>query len=290
MPLWQSMQVRSPGQQIACVDRGGARGLLGQVHRLRGMAVAALQRVVRLQPRPFVLGKLQALIEEFLARVDRAEDLAPDLLRGLHLARDLVGPIVRHMAVGADRAHAGAVGEMHGARQLLIHVAAHLVAGDAERLGVGGFHRGVEAAPEHHAAREAAQREKAQAEVPARRRSTMSQKPQSRSTAASRAYRLAARWAPARPGTCSARAAGIGLRHVAGGAEIAARRHVGEHLAVAVHEVRDADHRRAGALDELARVAGQAAVGVERDLIAVDRMRDDRRLFRIVAHRAARRR
>src|SRR5690606_18597816 len=42
----------------------------------------------------------------------------------------------------------------------------------------------------------------------------------------------------------------IGLRHVARRAEIAARRHVGEHLPGAVHVMRDADHRRAGALGE----------------------------------------
>src|SRR3546814_1864992 len=39
-----------------------------------------------------------------------------------------------------------------------------------------------------------------------------------------------------------------GLRDVAGGAEVAARRHVGQPLPLAVHVVGDADPRRAGAL------------------------------------------
>ena len=49
----------------------------------------------------------------------------------------------------------------------------------------------------------------------------------------------------------------IGLRHVAGVAEIAARCDVGQHLAVTIHEVRHADHRRTRALDELAAAARQ---------------------------------
>jgi hypothetical protein len=42
---------------------------------------------------------------------------------------------------------------------------------------------------------------------------------------------------------------------VAGGAEVAARRDVGQHLPVAVHEVGEADHRRADELRVLAPVA-----------------------------------
>ena len=49
--------------------------------------------------------------------------------------------------------------------QLGEDVVAHLVAAGAERLGVGHLHRGVEAAPEHDAADEAAERQEAQAEV-----------------------------------------------------------------------------------------------------------------------------
>ena len=104
MPLWQSMQVALPGEKIARVDCGGALRLLGQVHRHRGMAVAAFEAVVGLQPRPFVLGQFEPVIEELAARVDGAEDLAPDFLRGLHLAGDLVGPFVRDVAVGTGGA------------------------------------------------------------------------------------------------------------------------------------------------------------------------------------------
>jgi hypothetical protein len=42
-----------------------ALGLFRQTHRRCGMTVAALQRIVRLQPCPFVFGKLQAVIKEF---------------------------------------------------------------------------------------------------------------------------------------------------------------------------------------------------------------------------------
>ena len=78
--------------------------------------------------------------------------------------------------------------------------------------------------------------------------------------------------------------------HVAGGAEVAPRRDVGEHLAVAVHEVGDADHRRTGAFGVLPAVTVEAAIGLQRELIVVDGMRNDRRLLRIVAHHAACRR
>src|SRR6478672_10693273 len=49
--------------------------------------------------------------------------------------------------------------------QLLEDVVAHFVAGGAELLGVGDFERGVEGAPEQHAANEPAEREKAQAQM-----------------------------------------------------------------------------------------------------------------------------
>src|SRR5688500_9994628 len=64
----------------ARVDFGRAPRLPGEIHRDRRVAIAAFQRIVGLQPRPFVFRKLEAVIEEFLARVDRAKDLAPDLL------------------------------------------------------------------------------------------------------------------------------------------------------------------------------------------------------------------
>src|SRR5690348_8851463 len=97
------------------MDFGGAPRLLGEVHRHRGMAVAAFQRVIRLQARPFVLGKFEPVSQEFLSCVDRAEDLAPDLFRRLHLAGDLVGPIMWNVAVWTTGADARAVGEVRRA-------------------------------------------------------------------------------------------------------------------------------------------------------------------------------
>src|SRR3546814_15613064 len=66
------------------------------------------------------------------------------LLGCLQLAGDLVGPVVRHVAVRAGGAHARTVAEVYGARQLLVDVGLHLVTGDAEGLGVGQLQRGVE--------------------------------------------------------------------------------------------------------------------------------------------------
>ena len=151
------------GVELCC-----ALALPGKVHIVEIVAVAALQRVVRLEPCPFVLGQLAAFLEEFLAGADGAEDLAPDFLGGLHLARDLVGPLVWHMAIRAGRTHAGAVAVVDGVLDLHEHVVFHLVAGDAERLGVGGLQRRVETAPEDDPGDEPAKRQRAEAVVDAR--------------------------------------------------------------------------------------------------------------------------
>src|SRR5687767_3913280 len=100
------------------VLRRGALALAREVHGLEVVAVAALERVVGLQARPLVLRELEALPLELLLGADGAEDLAPHLLRRLHLARELVGPVVRHMAIRARGAHAGAVGVVDGGLEL----------------------------------------------------------------------------------------------------------------------------------------------------------------------------
>ena len=73
-----SSRIRS-GEKLG-VDVGRAPRLLGEIHRRSGMAIAALQRIVGLQPRPFVLGEFEPVILELLPGIDHAEDLAPDLL------------------------------------------------------------------------------------------------------------------------------------------------------------------------------------------------------------------
>src|SRR6185436_15753318 len=157
-----------PARQVGRMHGLCAHALPREVHGLVVVAVAALERVVGLEARPFVARELQPLALELLGRVDGAEDLAPDFLRGLDLARHLHRPFVRHVAVGALRAYARAVGEVDGVLELRERVVAHLVAAGAEGLGIGEFHGGVEAAPEDDAADEPAHREEAQAEVRAR--------------------------------------------------------------------------------------------------------------------------
>ena len=131
--------------------------LLFPVHAHHAVAVAALQRVVRLHAFPLAFGQLEPLGLELLARVHAAGDLAVELARGLDLPQHLRPPLLRHVAVGAYRAHPGAVGVVDGVLVFLVDVVAHLVAADAERLGVGRLHHGVEAAPENDAGGETAE-------------------------------------------------------------------------------------------------------------------------------------
>ena len=265
----------------------------------RAVTVAAFQRIIGLEARPFVQRQLEPVVEEFLAGVDAAEQMAPDLLRGLHLAGDLVGPVVRNVAIRAARAYAGAVGEMDRGLQLREHVVAHLVAAGAEFLGVGQFQRGVEAAPEHHAGHEAREHQHAEPEHRARPPQHVPQfddkRPQPRQPGPARRRRIEPRSSPSSGSGAAQHGVDVDevvvdrrlhhvLRHVAFGAEEAARRHRGEELAVAIHEMGDADHRRLRFSGAGAGMTGQAFVAVDVDLIALDVVRDHRRLLRIVPH------
>ena len=114
----------------------GARRLLGDVHRFGAVAVAAFQRIIGLEPCPFVQRQFEPVIVEFFAGVDGAEQVAPDFLGSLHLARDLVGPVVRHVAVRASGAYAGSVAVVDRGLEFLEHVVLHFVAGRAESLSL----------------------------------------------------------------------------------------------------------------------------------------------------------
>ncbi len=59
------------------------------------------------------------------------------------------------MAIGANRADAGAVVVVDGVLIFLVYVVVHFMARDTELLRVGPFHDGVEAAPEQDAREEA---------------------------------------------------------------------------------------------------------------------------------------
>jgi hypothetical protein len=144
-----------------------AFALTGEVHGRQVVTVAALQRIVGFEPRPFVLRKLEPLVEKFFACVDGAEDRAPDFFRGLHLPGDLARPVMGNVTIRAGRAHARAVGVMDRWLQFHKNVVAHFVAAGTEFLGVGCLERGVEAAPKHDASDKTTDGEKAQAEVSA---------------------------------------------------------------------------------------------------------------------------
>src|SRR5215207_7608877 len=64
---------------------------------------------------------------------------------------------------------------------------------------------------------------------------------------------------------------------------IAPGRNAAQEVAVPILVVGYANHRRLALLRELAAVAGQALVGVEVERIALDRVRNERRLIRVVA-------
>ena len=125
--------------------------LLFGIHAIKAVAIAAFARIVGLHARPLILRQLQPVRLELLRGVDDAGDLAPDFLARLDLADHLVRPVLGHMAIGTDGAHAGAVAVVDGLLVFLIHVVAHLVTADAELQGIGRFHGGVETAPEEHA-------------------------------------------------------------------------------------------------------------------------------------------
>ena len=158
---------------------------------------------------------------------------------------------------------------------------------------------GVEAAPEEHAGDEAAERQEGEAERSAPGEqdcrpvaaATVADEPASTPVvivSGARRSRLGHRVHVGEPVVHQRRR--VGLRDVAGKADVAPRRHPAEEVAVAVLVVGDADHRRLALLGELARVAGHAAVGVEVERVALDGVRDERRLVGVVAAAGARRR
>ena len=58
-----------------------------------------------LEPSPFVQLQFEPAVDEFFPPIDMAEKMTPHFLGSLHLAGDLVGPVVGNMAIRADRDH-----------------------------------------------------------------------------------------------------------------------------------------------------------------------------------------
>ena len=155
------------GDEEAFVLFDGAFALAGEVHGIGVMAVAAFKRVVGLEAGPLVAGEFQALFQEFLARGNGAEDHTPDLLTCGHLPRDLVGPVMGDVAIGASCTHARTVIVMDRRLQLRQDVIAHFMAANAEDLGVGDFKRCIKGAPENDASDKSADGQETKAVVDA---------------------------------------------------------------------------------------------------------------------------
>lgn len=132
-----------------------AQALRREIHVIEVMAVAAFQRVVRFQSCPFMFRELSALCVEFVARVDRAEYLSPDVLGRCCLARNFLGPVMRDVAIRARGPYTRTIGEVNRVTHLLVHVLGVFMATNTEFLGIGRLQRCVEAAPEDDACDEA---------------------------------------------------------------------------------------------------------------------------------------
>jgi len=143
----------------------GARALAGEIHVVKSMAIATLKRIVGLKARPFVLREFKPLVFKFLFRADRAEDLAPNLLRSLELPGKFVRPVVRNVTVGALCAHPAAIAEVDRVLQFGVHVGPHFVATNAKRFGVRHFEGSIEPSPEQDAGDESANGQEAQAVI-----------------------------------------------------------------------------------------------------------------------------
>src|SRR5215510_12286346 len=241
------------------------RALARDVHRLGTMAIATFKRIVRLHPRPFVLGELETMGEKLLARIDCAENFSPHLFRGLHLACNLVGPFVRYMAIGAVGAHARSIVIMDGCFQLVEDIGAHFMTGGAKGFRIRQLQRSIECAPEDNSGDKARQHQKSKAEyrtgtdqnIPNFEGERPRASPKRRPRDFSRRHRVP-------PGADPLRTVSISTKSFTTG------------------KVRDADHWRLGFPHASPGVTGQALVRMNCDFITFCRMWDDRRLLRII--------
>jgi len=75
----------------------------------------------------------------------------PEFVRGLYFPNYLVNPFLWYMTIGAGRAYPGTVAVVNSFLIFLVDIVFHLMAGNAELLGIGHFHRGVKTTPEDNA-------------------------------------------------------------------------------------------------------------------------------------------
>ncbi len=140
------------------------------------MAAAAFARAIGGKTCPLALGQHNAVFLELFTGADLAGELRQHFAAGLHLARHLVGEVVRHMAVRAGGAHAAAVAPVHGLLQLGQQVVMHGVAVQTELFLVGGLHGGIETLPGQDAGNETASHQHAQANFDCRSQKQLADK------------------------------------------------------------------------------------------------------------------
>ena len=126
-----------------------------RLHRGKTVTITAFARVATLQGIPHLPRQVQVPGLEFFACVDRTDKLMEQLVSGADFAYYFMRPILGNMAVRAGCPHAAAVSIVDRLAVFLKHVIPHLMATNAEALGIGRFQCGVEAAPGKHACQKA---------------------------------------------------------------------------------------------------------------------------------------
>ena len=124
------------------------RLLLVFVHAIEIVAVLAFARTTGLHLVPFVGGHFHPLGFNFSLVLMVPIKLPQTSMLAFILRAILCDQSLRHMAIGADRAHAGTVAVVDRLLVFLVDGVAHLVTGDAELLCAGCFQPGMQSTPE----------------------------------------------------------------------------------------------------------------------------------------------
>lgn len=137
-PLFCRLQVNLSGPDV----------LFGFIHVIETVAITALPRIRTPHRFPYRPGQVRPPLQKFLPGVDGAPEMLEQFIGRGDLADNLVAPVLRHVAIGADRAHPGPVGVMNSVLVFPVNVVPDFMARDTEGLGVGYFQGPVETSPQ----------------------------------------------------------------------------------------------------------------------------------------------